>query len=127
MKKTVSFFAACEARSEKTLVSQRITTPYVVRRIRASFAMGCENLHQLEFFIGDDSDAPSAGRPGGSNLLQDYGQVRYVAGDGEVVLMEHEVPVLQGNTWLKVYANNTDYYAHDINVQITIETQERRE
>lgn len=126
MLKTVSFYGSCGARSEVTLCSKPITHPYRTKKIRVKFANGCENLMQLQFMIGADDETPASGKPSGSSLLADYGQVEYVVGNDEVVVMSHEVEVPEGNSYIKVYADNGDYYAHDVVVQIAIESLERR-
>lgn len=126
MRKTVSFYGTCSSRSELTLVSEPITHPFRVKKIRAKFAGGCENKVRLEFVLAADNDAPVTGRPNGSSLLADYGQVSYLVGNDEVVVLEHEVDSREGNAYVKVYAFNGDWYDHDVLVQITIETLERR-
>lgn len=127
MLKTISFFGVCLARSEKTLVSAPISRAYKVKKLRASFPDGVNNLMGLEVFLGADSDAPESGKPGGASVLADYGQVSYVTGNDEQVVMEHEVEVEGGNSFVKVYANNTDYHDHSVNVQVTIDTVTGRE
>lgn len=123
--KTVSFFGQCSARSELTLVCPKITHGYKVKKIRAKFASGCVNKMLLRFYIAEDDEAPSTGAPSGTSMLRDYGQVDYVTGENDAKDMQHEVEQSEGGSYLKVYANNTDYYAHDIDVQITIEPIKR--
>lgn len=123
MFKTVSFFGTCPASSRLTLVSDRIGHPYMVKHVRVSFADGPGNLMPLEFIISEDDEAPTAGRPSGISILDEYGQVAYIKGDGEVVEMVHEVDVPVANTWLKVYGNNADIDEHAINVQICIKIE----
>ncbi len=125
--KTVSFYGMCPARSTVVLVSKAITHAYDVKRIRASFRVSADNLLQLEFFVSPDSDAPSSGKPNGLSMLADYGQVAYVVGNDEVCDMQHEVESDSGGSWIKVYANNSDYYEHAVNVQVFIEPIERRD
>lgn len=124
--KTVSFFGQCAARSTLVLVSQLITHPYFLRRVRSSFSEGCFNLLRLEFFISSDNEAPASGKPSGSSILADYGQVDFVAGNSEVVDMRHEVEVPQGGSYLKIYADNLGYEAQDVNVQMFLELVERK-
>lgn len=126
MRKTVSFYGTCGARDVLTLVSQPITHPFVTRRVRVKFADGCVNVVKVEVLIAADAEAPASGRPNGTSLLDDYGQVRYVVGNSEVVVLEHEVEVPHGNSYIKVYADNRDYYAHDVLVQVMIDSMERR-
>lgn len=125
--KTVSFFGECAARTTKVLVSQPISHPYEVTGIRASFSNGCFNLLRLEVFISNDGDAASSGKPSGTSVLSDYGQVDYVVGNDEQVNMLHNVLVDHGGSWLKVYADNRGYEAQDVSVQITILPLERGE
>jgi len=119
--KTVSFYGTCEARSEKTLVTPRISTGYKIMAIHATFPLGCINLLSLSFYHSIDANAPSAGKPSGVSILMDYGQVDYVVGDGQKKEMQHECEMHERGSFLKVYANNTDFFAHAIDVQIFIE------
>lgn len=123
--KTVSFFGACQARSEKVLVTPRITYPYVVRKIHCRFALGCENKLKLRFYVSRDKDAPSSGPPNGYSMLREHGQVDFIVGDNDEKNLEHEVEVVEQGTWLKVYAENSDYFDHQVDVQMTIEEKER--
>jgi len=124
--KTVSFYGTCSARSTLVLVSQRITHEYEVKKIRASFANGCFNQVRLEFLVAPDDHAPSSGSPSGVSMLDDYGQVKFVVGNDEDVVMEHSLVVDYGGSFLKVYADNRAYTDEDVVVQMTIEDVERR-
>lgn len=126
MLKTVSFYGSCAAGSVVTLCSQPITHPFRVKKIRAKFADGCVNAMRVEFILAGDKHAPATGRPNGISILSDYGQVDYVVGNNEVVELQHEVDVREGNTYVKVYADNRDFNAHDVLAQITIDSVERR-
>lgn len=119
--KIVSFFGSVTAGQSNTFVSPLISSKYIIKKIRASFALGCDNLCVLRFFKSMDDYAPADGLPTGDNLLKDYGQVDYVIGNDEVIEMEHEVDQATGNSFLKVCAGNADSVAHSVNVQITIE------
>lgn len=127
MLKTVSFVGTCAARSTKVLTSPNISHPYNIKRIRARFPSGCDNKVKLRFIISPDADTPTTGIPNGSSILKDYGQVDYIVGDKDAKDMQHEVAVTEGNTYLKVHAENDDYFEHLIDVQIYIETRERKE
>lgn len=121
--KTLLFAGTCSARSVKTLVSQRITRPFRTRQLTIRFAPGCANLMALTFFAADDDQAPAAGRPSGISLLQDYGQGDYVRGDGDQIVLNHVVHAAAGGVYLKVHADNTDWYDHAIDADIEIEVQ----
>lgn len=119
--KTISFAGTCSANSEQTLVSPQISTPYMVRDITASFALNTNRLLQLDFYISPDPSDPSSGRPSGVSLMREYGQVEYIVGDNEQKFIKHETMMATHPSWLKVYANNTDFYDHTIDVIMTIE------
>jgi len=124
--KTVAFYGTVSARSEQTLVCQRIATPFNLKRILVRFAPGCENLVFLRFFISLDAHAPSSGTPSGINILDEYGQVNYITGDDVLKDLEHEVECAEGGAYLKVYAKNDDYYDHSIDVQMFLEPIARK-
>jgi len=121
--KTISFFGTCLARSELTLVSKRIATPYQLNELHASFPGGTLNLMSLRFYTSSDNEAPAAGAPNGVSILRDYGQVDYLLGDAIYKHLQHQISVAEAGTYLKVYADNTDFFDHAVDVQITIEIQ----
>jgi len=123
--KTVSFFGTCPARGSIVLVTPKITYPYVVKKIHCRFPLGCENKLKLRFYVSRDDDAPSSGAPNGYSMLREHGQVDYIVGDNDEKTMEHEVEVTERGSWLKVYGENSDYFSHQIDVQITIQVKER--
>jgi len=121
MKKTLAFFGTCAARSELTLVSPRISTPFLLKRVLATWALSCQDLMSYRVYITEDPSAPTTGKPMGISVLADYGQVDYLVGDGIQLDLHHEVPQPVGGSYLKVYADNQDFYPHDVNVQLEIE------
>jgi len=121
MLKTLSFFGTVPALGELTLASPRIGTTYQIKSIVATFPLGCINLVQLSFFTALDDDEPATGRPSGTSLLQDYGQVDYIVGDDTKKDLLHEVDVNERVTFLKVYAVNGDFDEHNVDVQMTID------
>jgi len=121
MRKTIAFFGVCSARSELTLVSPRIARSFSTVRFQAEFADGVNDFMQIKFFVGPGDFAPSSGEPDGHSLLSDYGQVDYIVGDGFNKDFDHEVKIAESGSFLKVYANNTDYYDHDVIALVTIE------
>jgi hypothetical protein len=126
MLKTLSFHGTCNSASVLTLASPRISTPFRVKSIRATFPLGCINLLQLSFLLAYDGSTPATGKPSGTSMLQDYGQVDYIVGDDIKKMLLHEVDVNESGTYLKVYAKNDDFSDHGVDVQVTIDTRERR-
>jgi len=120
IKKTVSFFGTATAGTNTCLVSQKISTPYQVERIAASFALNTERKLQLSFFISQDSDPTATSKPAGFDILGEYGQVNYLVGDDEFKAINCNAICDTSNSFIKVFAVNTDGFDHTIDVQIEI-------
>jgi len=95
--------------------------PFVTKRMHVHFAKGCQGLLGIEVWISTDDEAPSSGEPSGVNLLDDYGQVGRLVGDGQTKILEHSVDQREGGSFLKVRAVNNDWYDHGVNVEVEIE------
>jgi len=119
-KTTISFASTVDASSNKTLVSQRIGTPFSVLRVRASFAPGCERLMKLYFFVSPDNSAPTDAAPTGTNVLTQIGQVAYIVGDDEWKEFPLEILFPERGYYIKVYAENDDTFEHTIDAQVSI-------
>jgi hypothetical protein len=78
----------------------------------------------VSFYIAPDVQAPSSGKPSGVSLLQDYGGVDSVRGEGVQIVLNHEIEVRQGGSCLKVYAVNDDYYDHSVDVDVEIQVEQ---
>ena len=79
----------------------------------------------LRFYLSDDDEAPTTGRPSGVSILEELGQVDYLTGEDEVVEIDHEIKVAHSNSWVKVWADNLDFNPHAVSVQIKIDTEPR--
>lgn len=123
---TVPFSGTVLAGSTKVLSCPLITTPFEVLRIMTSFPLNTNRTVQQEFYISEDNDEPTSGKPSGINILAEYGQVGYVVGDDEQKILHTSAVQETGNSYLKVYANNTDSFSHTIDVIITIKILPRR-
>lgn len=117
---TVSFFGTVAAGVEATLVSKAISRSFRLSRVRAHFPLGTDKTLQLEFFISPDDAAPASGKPTGFNVLEQTGQVSYIVGDDGPVIFDSDAYASTSPAWVKVYANNTDAFAHTIDVQVRI-------
>jgi len=122
--KTIMFAGLCLARSVLTLPSQRITRPFRLSMVTIRFPAGTQNLVTIRLYQADDNQAPTTGRPSGVSLLQDFGQVDYVRGDGVQVTLLHTIDVAPAGAYLKVHADNTDWYDHTVDVDIQILVQD---
>jgi len=118
---TLSFYGSVSASSRNTFVSSKIAFPYMIRRIRVKYALGHNGLVQHKFFISLDPTAVTSGEPSGVNILEQYGNVDYVVGDDDVMVLHDNTFVDQKNTWIKVLAINTDTYVHTVNVIVEID------
>jgi hypothetical protein len=117
---TISFFATVSASGNSTLVSQRISVPFVVHQVRASFALNTARTLKLRFFLSLDKSAPSALPLTGSNILADIGQVDYLVGDDDTKVLNTSFLSASGGAFVKVFAENTDVNDHTVDVQIDV-------
>ena len=117
---TIPFKGTCLANSTKVLVSKRITFPFRVEKITASFALNCNHTLQISPIVSPDQEAPATEKPTGSNLLAPYGQVNYLSGDDEQEVHINQTIVTQTGMYLKIYANNIDAFDHTIDAQISL-------
>lgn len=124
---TASFHDTVVANTKKTLVSNKIDLPFSTKRIRAAFALGCNRLLRLYFFISPDDSAPTTEPPTGSNILSQLGPQLYIVGDDCIIDFEHELGQRVSGMYLKVYADNLDAFDHTIDAQITVEIFPREE
>lgn len=118
---TVSFFGTVAAGSNVTLISNKITSPFMVKRLRAAFPLGVNRLMTLRYLIVGTDYAPTDAVPAGTNLLGSIGQVDYLTGDDNIVQLDHQIVSPESNRFLAVYAENSDTFDHTIETQITIE------
>lgn len=123
IKKTLAFAGTCSARSVLTLCSQRIMRPFRTLSFTIRFPAGCLNLMSIRFFAASDNEAPTTGKPSGISLLQDYGQVDYLRGEAIQITIRHQIEASPAGTYLKVFADNTDFYDHTVDVDIEIEVE----
>jgi len=127
MLKTINFTGTAPARERITLVSRRIAFPYQTREILVTFPAGCINLLQLSFHHSFDPYAPTTEPPADYSFLAENGQEGYVVGEAIQKRLFHVVECPEAGSYLKVHANNEDYYAHTIDVQMTIDSMDHGE
>lgn len=118
---TASFQGTVAANSKKTLRSNRIDLPFGTKRIRAAFALGCNRLLRLSFYISPDQSTPTTEPPTGINIFAQLGASQYITGEDNIIDFQHEIGIKTAGYYLKVYADNQDTYEHTIDAQITIE------
>lgn len=118
---TLSFYGSVTTGARVTLVSQRISFPFILDKIRVKYALGHIGLVQHSIYVSRDSEAPTAGPPTGLDVLSQYGNVDYLCGDDDVEEDTDQTIVDEMPTWIKIHVYNTDTATHTINVRITID------
>jgi len=121
--KTVAFAGVCPARSKTTLVSKHIGTSFRLDGIHATFPEGCVDKMKLSFFISPDSAISTTVAPSGISILRDYGQVDWIKGNNTKKELRHNVEQKEASSYLKVFADNEDYFPHKVDVQMFIEIE----
>lgn len=119
--KSIVFAGTVPANSNLTLVSPLITDTFEVLEISAKFALNTNSTVKLRYFVAPDTSNPTNGKPGGFNILEEYGQVDYLTGDDETKYLRCSASAPQRNNFVKVYVENTDAFPHTIDSIITIE------
>jgi len=121
---TVPFHSTVAANSNKTLVSRKLSFPFMTRKIIASFMLNTNNLLTLQYFISGSDAAPTTSPPDGVNLLSLFGHVGYITGDDSDFTLEHEFEIDTYPSYLKIYAVNSDAFEHTILSFVEIEVME---
>ncbi len=127
MFQTISFVGTVAAGSEKVLVSRILGFPFTVRKVTANFSLNQNRTVKISFFHSPDEDAPSSGKPSGSNLLQYSSNQPYLVGDDDSKNLRLDHFASSWPTWLKIHADNSDGFEHDIDCQIEIEIKTKKE
>lgn len=122
---TIAFYDTVAAHSKKTLVSKRITTPFELQRVKASFALNTNRRLRIEFVISPDDSTPSDKPLTGFNVLSELGQVEFLVGDDDMKEVPMRIAVKVAGMYVKVFASNLDSYEHTIDAQAFILTKKR--
>lgn len=117
---TLVFNGSVAANSGKMLVSQRLMFPFATKEMRAHFALNTNKQLRIQFVISPDDSAPTSEPFTGHSLLTTLGQVSYVVGDDQEVIIPYHVLILDVGMFLKIYADNRDSYEHSIDAKIFI-------
>jgi len=118
---SLSFYGTVTAGNRITAVSQKLSFPYIMDRIRLKYALGHAGTVQHSIFVSRDAEAPTTAPPTGRDILAQYGSVNYVVGDDDVEVIDDQTIVDESPTWLKVHVYNTDAFDHTYNVLMTID------
>jgi hypothetical protein len=119
-RRIINFRGSCTARSSLVLTSQRLPAGYTTESLRLHWAPGCQGQLLLTPYLSPDDVCPSTGPPSGTPLLYAVTQDPSFRGDDSDLELLHEVTIREGGTCLKIYAQNTDWYDHHVDAQITV-------
>lgn len=117
---TLVFNGMVGANSIVTLVSQRLMFPFATKELRAHFALNTNKQLRIQFVVSPDDSAPTSEPFTGHSLLSTLGQVSYIVGDDQTVIIPYHVLILDIGMHLKIFADNRDSYEHGIDAQIFI-------
>lgn len=117
---TLVFNGSVAANSCVMLVSQRLMFPFATKEMRAHFALNTNKQLRIQFVISPDDSAPTSAPFTGHSILSTLGQVPYVVGDDETVIIPYHVLFPDIGLFLKIFADNRDSYEHSIDAQIFI-------
>lgn len=120
---TLTFHGTVAANSNVTLVSKRITFPFITEEFVAHFALNTNKQLRAEWFISPDDSAPTSKPISGTSVLGQLGQVAYVVGDDETVTIPYRVRILEMGMYIKLFLENLDSYEHSIDGHATLECE----
>ena len=118
---TLPFNGSVAAGGETILVSKRLTSPFVLKEIAASFALGQDRTTQLRFFLSIDKETPASGFPSGLDILSLHGEDGFIVGDDERKILPFGLIQAVAGSYLKIYAINTDGFTHTIDAHMVID------
>lgn len=117
---TLVFTGTVAANSIVTLVSQRLMFPFATKELRAHFALNTNKQLRIQFVVSPDDSAPTSEPFTGHSLLSTLGQVSYIIGDDQEVVIPYHVLIQDIGMFLKIFADNRDSYEHSIDAKIFI-------
>jgi hypothetical protein len=117
---TLPFFGSVAANSIKTLVSGSLTFPFTTEEFRAHFALNTNKTLRIRFFVSPDDSTPVSFPVTGQSIFEPCGQVDYLVGDDETVIVRYRVEIPVSGMFFKVVAENLDSYEHSIDCHVEI-------
>ena len=122
MEQAISFVGTVAAGSTTVLVSRSLGFPFTIKRLIASFELNQNRNVKIRFFLSYDKETPASGFPSGNNLLQFVSNQPYLVGDDDKKRLDVNIESEDWPSWLKIHAENSDAFQHDIDCQILIST-----
>ena len=100
--------------AQTTLVSERLTFPYVIDHIRVVFPMGTDYLVEVTPILSLDPSVSLTGPPIGNRLFSYCSVSTFIVGDSATYEFSMSLHVPQRGTWLKAHLYNGDAFIHRI-------------
>jgi len=100
--------------AHRTLVSHRLSFPYIIDKLLISFPLGTDHLVEATPLLALDPSASTAAVPVGNLLLSYCSPETHVLGDDASFLFDMNLHVPQRGTWLKLHLYNGDAFLHRI-------------
>lgn len=106
--------------SQLSIVSNRITFPYVLDTLQVLFPPGTDRLVRAYIFVSLDPTVHTADLPLGFNILSPISPTPYLLGDAETIDVELDYNVLERGTYIKLHIVNNDGNAHTLNAVLSL-------
>lgn len=117
---TLPYYGVVAANAVKTLVSGHLTYPFTTEEFRCHFALNTNKTLLIRFFVSPDDSEPTSLPVTGHSIFSPAGQVDYIVGDDETVIVKYRVEIPESGMFVKVVAENTDSYEHSIDACVQI-------
>ena len=118
---TIPLHGSVTAGARVTLVSRRLSFPYIIRKVRVSCALGHERTVEHYFYVDYDDSAPTTAPTMQENILAPHSPYPYLVGDDNEVVAEVSENVYVKGTYLKLHGSNSDTSTHTLDGSFTIE------
>ena len=122
MKTPITFIVTPGAVTAKTKASRRITYPFRITKIRLNFPIGAEYNLRIKVFISDDKTTALNTVPNGVDIFSILTMDDPVRGNAEVIEMNCDIKVPEGDKYIHVYVLNTDTNSHMFMAVVEIES-----
>lgn len=107
--------------SQLTVVSNRITFPFLILTFSITFPQGCDNQVLVYPILAFDDYVSTSGVPLGTSLLSPGSPTEYLTGDNIIFHVPTGRIVLERGAYLKIHINNQDGANHTPGAIFTIQ------
>lgn len=106
--------------AHRTLVSERLTFPYVIDSITISFPIGADHLVEVTPILSLDPSVSIVAPPVGNFLLGFCSVTPSIVGDAATFHFPMSLHVPPRGTWLKAHLYNGDAFIHRVTVIFSV-------